>query len=446
MNSLLAFLRANAWLALLFVVIAVALYQFVDPAPPRSLTMATGAEGGRYYALGNYLRAELAKEGVTLEVVPSAGSGDNMVHLADPDGAVSIAFVQSGMERVFDHGAAELSSLGSLYYEPIWLFYRSGLALESVTGLGGLRVAVGEPGSGTRAVGQYLLAENGLTGERVALVDVGGEQVVELLREGEVDAAFFTVSPESELLEELVGLPGVDFMDIRRSAAYTARYPFLSSVRISEGLLDLERNIPDTDRTTLASVATLVVNERFHPALTPLVLEVLSGPLRRGGVLERPGEFPSPNHVGYSLTREAQHYYEYGPPFLMRYLPFWAASLVDRLVIFVIPLLVILVPLSKIAGPLYRWRIRSRIYTWYRYLVETDRRIVEGAIDDRKEERRKLDRLADELAEVEVPLSYSDELYHLKQHVEYVKRRLANDSGNGGAAGNPDVSAETPAG
>lgn len=426
MDSISAFLRANAWLALAIVVIALALYQFVDPAPPREITMATGDEEGRYFELGEYLKAQLQKEGVTLNVISTEGSKENMDLLIDTDSDVSIAFVQSGMEEVFDHGETVLGSLGSLYYEPIWIFYRSEIALDSATGLKGLRVAVGESGSGTRAVARYLLAENGLldgdSGFR--LVEEGGKRAVALLQDGEIDAAFFTVSPQSDIIRALIDLPGIDFLDIRRSAAYTARYPFLSSVSISEGLLDLERNIPDSDRTTLASTATLVVNEHFHPALTPLVLELLSRRLQQGGILERPGAFPSPSHVGFSLTKEADHYYEHGPPFLLRYLPFWAASLVDRLVIFIIPLLVIMVPLLKVAGPLYRWRIRSRIYKWYRYLLETDRRLAEGEIDDREEEKRQLDELADELASIDVPLSYSDELYQLKQHVEYVSRRL----------------------
>ena len=436
MNSVTAFLRTNAWLVVVIVAAAFALYQLVDPAPPREFTLATGQEGGRYHALGEYLRDELTREGVTVKLVPTAGSGDNMRLLTDPESEVSIAFVQSGMERVFDAGDTELAGLGSLYYEAIWLFHRTDVAIDSVGGLKGRVVAVGEGGSGTRAVGQYLLAENGLhgNGRDFTPVEEGGERAVELLRSGEVDAAFFTVSPDSDLIRTLIALPDIDFLDIRRSESYTARYPFLSSVPIPEGLLDLERNIPANDRTTLASTATLVVNERFHPALTPLVLETLARRLRQGGVLEAPDAFPSASHVGFGLTKEAGHYHEYGPPFLMRYLPFWAASLVDRMVILVIPLLFILVPLSKVAGPLYRWRIRSRIYTWYRYLLDTDRRIVEGAVDDRAAEHRKLDKLADELAEVEVPLSYSDELYQLKQHVEYVKRRLGqrdDQSGKG---------------
>ncbi len=430
MDSLKLFLKTNAWLPLAIIALAFVLYSFVDPAPPTEITMATGSEEGRYYELGRQLKADLQQQGITLNLISTAGSGENMELLTDPGSSVSLAFVQSGMEEVFDSKGADLWSLGSLYYEPLWVFYRTGATLDILTGLKGRRVAVGEPGSGTRAVAQYLLAENGLLEDSsgLTLVDAGGELAAEALRQGEVDVAVFTVSPKSSIIQSLIGLPGIDFLDIRRSAAYSARYPFLSSVVISEGLLDLQRNIPDGDRMTLASTATLVVNDRFHPAFTPLVLEALKNRLKQGGLLEKPGAFPSPANVGFDLTKEASHFFEYGSPFLLRYMPFWAASLIDRLVIFVIPMLVILVPLLKVAGPLYRWRIRSRIYRWYRLLLETDRRITENEVEDIETEHRQLEALADELASVDVPLSYSDELYQLKQHVEYVTRRLGSST------------------
>ena len=431
MGSIKTFIQTNAWLAVAIVAIAVGLYQFVEPAPPREITMATGEEAGYYHALGEYLKASLQREGVELTLIPTAGSSENMERLIDPEGAVSIAFVQSGMETVFDAGDNSLASLGSLYYEPIWLFYRRAIALDSERDLKGLRVAVGAKGSGTNAVVGYLMAENGMQDEsdELLVTEVGGEQAVEQLRSGEIDAAFFTVSPRSETIQSLIDTPELDFLDIRRSDAYTARFPFLSSVSITEGLLDLERNIPPEDRTTLASTATLVVNERFHPALTPLILQQLSKRLRNGGMLERPGEFPSARNVGFDLTKEAEHFLRKGPSFLLRYLPFWAASLVDRSVIFIVPLLAIVIPLVKLAGPIYRWRIRSRIYTWYRHLQETERRLVEGKVENPDEELHRLDQLTEELASVDVPLSYADELYELKEHVDYVRGRLQTEYG-----------------
>ena len=421
-----AWFATNAWLPLLALVAAVVLWQLVDPAPPRELTIATGSHEGRYYRLGKYLERELAAQGFKVKVVATAGSGENMALLSDPQSDVTIAFVQSGMEEMYDREDANLASLGSLYYEPIWLFYRTDQPLVRLTDLRGRTVGIGAPGSGTQMVARYLAAETGLSQAEanVSFAEHSEDRAVALLAEGQLDAALFTVSPASERIQSLIALPGVDFLDIRRSEAYTARFAFLSSVTVWQGLLDLERNIPDVDRTTLASTAMLVVNERFHPSLTPLILDALTKVLKKGGVLEKPNEFPSAKGTDFALTNEADHFYEYGPPFLQRYLPFWAASLVDRLVIFVIPLLVILIPASKLAGPVYRWRIRSRIYKWYRHLLETDRKIAEGEIKDPQAERERLKAISDELAAIEVPLPYADELYRLKQHLEYMDMRL----------------------
>jgi len=422
-----SFLKANLWLVVGLAVLVVVLFQFVDPAPPKEITLASGSETGRYFELAKRLKQELRREGVSLNILSTAGSEENLELLTSQESPVSIAFVQSGMEEIFDAGDAKLSGLGSLYYEPIWLIYRKSLELEFVSDLRNRKIAVGEPGSGTKAVAQFLLNENGLLYEasETELVEVGGEDAVALLESGEIDAGFFMVSAESDRIRRLIGIEGFDFLDMRRHQAYRARYRSLSSVAITEGLLDLENNLPPEDRVVLAAVATLVVNEQFHPSLTPIVLEAMRRVLNEGGVLEKRGEFPSAENAGYPLTKEAGHYFEYGPPFLLRFMPFWAASLVDRLVILVIPLLVILIPLAKLAGPVYRWRIRSRIYRWYKFLRETDQKIIGGTIqEDLDTERKRLEKLEDELASVEVPLSYSDELYHLRQHVEYVSRRL----------------------
>lgn len=427
MKQVLDFLKANAWVLVVAVVSVIALLQFVDPAPPRVIKIATGSEEGRYYQIGKLLQAGLAKEGLEVELVATAGSSENLELLSDENSGVSLALVQSGVEEMYDNEEVTLWSLGSLYYEPIWIFRRSDENEKLISGFEGLRIAIGEAGSGTNTVARYLLSSNGLSEQEggLEILEVGGDDAVAMLEAGEVDVAFFNVSAESETIQSIMGIEGVELMDVRRSDSYTARFPSLSSVRISEGLLDLGQNVPASPRTTLASTATLVVNENFHPAFTPLVLEVLSYHLKTGGILEKPGEFPSPKYIGFELTKEADHFFEYGPPFLIRYMPFWAASLVDRLVIFVIPLLVVIIPLSKIAGPIYRWRIRSRIYKWYRHLLDTEQKISEkGDAVDRDEIRRNLDEIKSEIDGIEVPLSYADELYHLKAHVEYVSRRL----------------------
>ncbi len=419
-------LRTSAWLLGVIVLAGILLFQLVDPAPPKHLVIAAGEPEGRYFQAAEALKNDLQKQGVDVEIIVTAGSSENIAKLLDPTSNVVIAFVQSGVEELTQDKGGPLYSLGSLFYEPMWLFYRKELNIRFLSELKGKRIAIGRKGSGTQTITQFVLSENGVRdgNQGTQMFEGDIDTTIEQLRDGSIDAAFFTISPQSNTIKKLLEIPSIDFVDVQRHNAYTARYPFLSSVVISQGLLNLEHNIPDSDRTTLASTATLVVNERFHPALTPLVLQSFARQLRSGGMLEAPQAFPSADNTGFELTPEAEHFYKHGPPFLQRYLPFWAASLVDRLTILVIPLLVILIPLSKMAGPLYRWRIRSRIYKWYRDLLAVDRNISFGQADDIARQQQKLSALSDEIGSIDVPLSYADELYQLKQHVEYIDRKL----------------------
>jgi hypothetical protein len=255
--------------------------------------------------------------------------------------------------------------------------------------------------------------------------ELGSEDAVAALESGSIDAAFFVLPVENPIIRRLARNPELEFHDMRRAAAFEGHFPFLSSCRIPAGLLDLAADIPDSDRTLLAPVATLVVNDRFHPALTPLVLEAARRVVGKGGLIEKSDEFPSARSVSFPLTQEADHYHRSGPPFLLRYLPFWAASLVDRMVILVIPFMALIIPLVKVAGPLYRWRIRSRIYRWYRYLRETDQKFREGTIGKSIDSQiKKLEEMEMEIRRIDVPLSYADELYDLHLHVSHVLRRL----------------------
>lgn len=423
------FLKTNGWMVVVIVVAFIIAFRFVDPAPPKSFTLVTGTEDGRYHQVALRIKAVLAREGLDVTLIPSAGSIANLGLLTAEDNDIGVGFVQSGVENLFDGDTESLHGIGSLYYEPIWLFFDRSRMVRTIGDLEHKRIAVGKAGSGTKAVAQLLLETAELMtpdgSGTVEVSELGGDDAVEALENGQIDAAFFVLSAESPVIKRLAANPGFDFLDVRRAAAYEGNYPFLSSCRIPEGLLDLAANVPDSDRTVIAPLATLVVNERFHPAHTPLLLEAARKVVGKGGVIERPDEFPSARFVSFPLTSDAEHYHRNGPPFLLRFMPFWAASMVDRLIILIIPFMALIIPLVKIAGPLYRWRIRSKIFRWYKYLRETDQKIRDGRIQDQVEsEIERLVELESELRTVEVPLSYADELYNLRLHVSHVLERL----------------------
>jgi TRAP transporter TAXI family solute receptor len=398
-------------------------YQFVQPAPPKQVVIATGMKEGAYYAYGKSYSEILARDGITLEVLSTAGSAENIELLEAETGGVDVAFLQGGTGSLAT--ADDLLSLGSLYLEPLWLFYRANKSVNQISDLGGRRIAVGKKGSGTRMLAMQLLELNGLTSAPDLLISEGGKKAAKMLLNGSVDAAFFVTSHRSAVVRMLLKSEKARLLSFDRVEAYTTRYRFLKEVKLPEGVIDFEKNIPERDIILLAPAAQLVVREGFHPALIDLILEAAEGIHGPGGLFEEPDEFPSAKYLDFPLNKEARRFYESGPPFLRRHLPFWAATLVDRLKIMLLPLLVLLLPFFKLMPPIYRWRVRSRIYRWYSELEAVDPRIQKDDIGGRVEEYlAKLDRIEDKVIEVSIPLSYSEELYDLRLHIEMLRNEL----------------------
>ena len=421
-------LRANLWLVPVLGGLVAALFYFVAPPPPMSATMSTGAAGGGYDTFAQKLKTELAKDGFTLHLVNSSGSRENTRRLLDSKSGVQIALVQSGQENELDDSQRKtLNSIGSAFLEPVWLFIRRDLSIDTLLDLKPYRVAIGTETGGTRMIVGPLLEANSLDQQQLPELwtTQSGKRAADALINGELDAAFFIGPPEQPLIKRLSSSPELDLMSFGRSTAYQARLPFIRAINVGEGLLDLGNDTPSKDIVTLAPSAVLAINQDFHPALTPLFLEATRQIMRQGSLLEIENEFPQATPESFPLLDEATYYHKNGLPLLQRYVPFIFASLADRYIILVIPLLVILFPLFKVAGPIYRWRIRARIYRWYKYLREVDKRFLNHTLPEHlDDEIAKLESLQEELSKVEVPLSYSNELYELHLHVRYVIRRL----------------------
>ncbi len=302
-------------------------YQFVGPAPPKRVVIATGASDGAYFAFAGKYRAILAKEGIELAVRPTAGSVENLALLQDAKNGVDVALVQGGIGTPGSHPG--LVSLGSLYFEPLWLFTRL-RELEDLLPLVGARIAVGPQGSGTRAVALRLLAENGLDKDNVRLMLLGAGAGAAALRAGTVEAVFFVGSAQAPVVRRLLATPGVYLANFRRAEAYARRFRFLSAVSLPEGVLDFAGNVPDREILLLAPAATLVASPGLHPALVQLLMRAATATHRDGGLFERAGEFPSLDFTDFPVSPDARRYIESGPSLLQRFLPFWAADIPVR--------------------------------------------------------------------------------------------------------------------
>jgi TRAP transporter TAXI family solute receptor len=407
--------------ALMVIAAFVLAFQFIKPAPPDRVVMATGGVDGAYHAFATRYAEFLAREGITLELRPTAGTVENLALLRS--GEVSLAMVQGGVDD--GDPAPQLLSLGSLYYEPLWLFYRKDVPFQQLRDLAGRRLAVGPEGSGTRALVRRLLRDNGI--DESAWVAVGGQEALDALLSGDIDAAFFVISAESDLVDRLLRHPDIALADFSRADAYTRRYRFLNSLELPEGAVDLAANIPHKTVRLLAPTANLVADSELHPAVIDLLLQAASEVHRSGGWFEGQDEFPMPGLLAFPLSKDAERYYEHGPPFLQRYLPFWAASLVDRLKVMLLPLLVLLFPLLKVMPPIYTWRMRARVYRWYDELEQAEQRLAQGERDVAWV-HKELARIEAEVQQIKVPLSFTDQLYHLRQHIDLVRREIVDNS------------------
>ncbi len=394
-------------------------WQFVNPAPPDTITIATGQQGGAYLMFAERYQAVLAKERIMLNILETAGSLENL-QLLDND-SVDIAFVQGGLASTA--GNPDLLSLASLYYEPLWVFYRGAETLTRLTELQSRRIAAGESDSGTYALAMTLLEDNQINSDDI--LPVGGEQAAEALISGTVDAAFFVASVQSPVVQKLLRQQDIQLMSFARADAYTRLYHSLSIIKLPEGTIDLQENIPPHDTTLLAATANLVVRDDFHPALVGLLLQAAEKVHGGGSLFDQPGYFPNDQNLEFPLNDDARRYFKHGPPFLQRYLPFWTANLLDRMKIMLIPLLTLLIPLLKIMPPAYRWQTRKRVYRWYRELKDLDVEHPEQLpADTLHSSIRLLDQIEEDVRKVAIPLSYSDELYNLRLHIDLVRSKL----------------------
>jgi TRAP transporter TAXI family solute receptor len=399
--------------------------KFMKPAPPSRIALATGRPGGGYHEFGERYRKALAKDGIQLDLRETAGSVENWALLRDPDSGIDAALVQSG---VADEDQAQgLVSLGSVAYEPLWIFCDSDKPIDRLPGLKGKRLAIGNPGSGTRELAKRLIAFNGLDEGQVTEVEIGGNEAAEALLTRKVDCMFMIAAPQAGLLKALIYAPRAEIVNFQRAEAYVRRLHYLTKVTLPEGTIDLEENIPPRDITLLASTAELLVREDLHPAIQMLLLLQAAEEVHGDGdIFNREGEFPSQRRFDLPLSDDAKRYYKSGKPFLQRYLPFWLANLVDRTLVLLIPLVAILFPLFRIVPPLYQWRVRSRIYRWYGELmfIENETRTAMTAGEQRDHESR-LDAIEALVNDLEPPLAYADQFYALRTHIDFVREKLA---------------------
>ena len=395
---------------------------FIQPSPKKEITIATGSKTGNYYKTALEYKKLLEKEKVKVNIITSAGSIENIEILKQKK--ADIAFLQNG--SISNEDAKGITSLASIYYEPLWVFYKNdGYPIDYIIQLITKKISIGVEGSGTRDLSLNILKDNGITSENSTVLDYDASKAKDELEKGNIDAMFIVSSHNSNIVKELLANPKINVLSFKRAKAYSRKYTFLEALTLYEGTLDLYKNLPDQDINVLSTTANLVINENFSDELTRLFLKKVMEVHNKKDLFATSGEFPNTHNMVLKLNEEAKRYFENGDTWLEKIFPFWIASNIDRLKLLIIPLLTLLFPLFKGFFPLYNWSMRSKIYRWYDEIREIDNEIELLSPDKLKEELEKIEKLRAEISkETKVPLSYMGEYYNLQIHIDHVKDRM----------------------
>ena len=406
---------------------------YVKPAPPSDFAISTASSGSPYYDLAVRFKEQVEKKGVKLKVIESQGSFDNLKALKDDKADVEAGIVQGGLSNHID--APQLLSMGRLLTEPVWIFYRGAQTIDHVTQLKGKRILVGPEGSGTSYLAKKLLEANGVTPENSKLITMELTAYPDALSNSSADAGFLVLGAEAKTVQRLLRMPDIKLMNMAQAEALIERYPYLSAVILRQGVIDFPKNIPPADVSLVATKAMLLIRDDLHPALRTLladaVLAVQSQPaLKPTGEarLFTLGTEALADDPEFPISDDVRRIYKSGPTFFQRVLPFWVATLFDRAFILLLPVIGIIFPLFRLVPSFYNWRMRQRILRWYRALKLLERDLAKNvaAPDFIERKEKELDLIEQQVWRISVPDQFAPDLYTLRDHVEFVRRRIAH--------------------
>ncbi len=412
-------------LAFFGIIVLFAVFWFFHSAPPKTITITSGDDGTRFRRSAMRYAKILEQSGVTLKILPSQGSLENLKRLEDPNSQVDVGFVQTGVAK--GHNIDDLVSLGSMFYEPLFIFYRSTKPYDTLSQFAGKRLAIGEDGTGTQVLALELLARNGIKpGESTQLLKLDDDESAAALLAGKIDAAFMmSDSASSRLVFDLLKKPGIRLFDFTQADGYTRRIAYLNKTVLPRGIIDFGKKIPDQDVNLVSPTVELVARTDLNPALSDLLLDAATEVHLRAGLLNKRGEFPSLRDTEYRVSPDAARYYKSGKSFLYRYMPFRLASLLNRVLVVFVPTLLILIPGMQSVPKVYRWQMRLRIIRWYRAMLVLEKSMAGPVTPDKAEDiKRQLEHIEHAVNKMKVPASFADQFYDLRMNIDFVRAKL----------------------
>lgn len=374
-------------------------------APPSRLTIAAGPQSGAYQAFAENFRDRLRKQGIDLRILHTSGAAENLTLLETPGSGVDAAFVKGGLAD--GRRRERLRSLGRFFYEPVWIFHRLPSFEYRLASFTGKRIAIGEPGGGTRVIARRLLAANGIHERNSQLLELDFAHSVQAIHKGDVDAAIMVGSVSDTAIHSLLVSPDIRPLALANGPAYVRMFPFLAHLEIPRGAIDLASEMPGETISLLATTGAVVVRADLHPALAHLLTEVATAVHGGSGLLEKVGEFPKQSDPEYEMADAAVRFYRHGTPYLYRHLSFWFAELLERLLLIALPAIAVAYPLTKGIKYLYQYAVRWRIRQWYQGLRMLEARMSRSVAPAELDLcAAQLDALAEDIRTAPVPFEF----------------------------------------
>jgi TRAP-type uncharacterized transport system substrate-binding protein len=411
-------------------IVSLALVYFI-PAPPSKITMATAFKGSSFEYYGRQYREIFARSNVELELRESAGAVENVKLLQDPTSGVQIALVVGGVSDG-KHTPGVLS-LGTVYHNPFWIFYSSNERFDRFSQLKGKRIAVGPIGSATRLSAEQILGKGGVNSETATLLPFGGSAAVEALNEGKVDVVWINGAPNATAVHSFLQNPDIRLMSFPTVDALTRIFPEFVRLVLPQGVVDIDRNIPPNDVILIGSTAKVLVRSDLHPEIVQLLLQTMTEVHSRPDIFQRNGEFPNGTDTEYPIAPTAIDFYKSGPSFMQRHLPVWFAVHVQRAIAVLVTAVAIGFPLFRFLPLAYNWVTRRRLFYWYGQL-----KALEASFDATPngelwtEKKAEIERIEDAVSHIRFPLTFSDQVYNLRSHIDIVRRKIASHANSPG--------------
>jgi len=411
-------------------VASLALIYFI-PAPPSKVVMATAFKGASFEYYGRQYREIFARSHVELDLRETAGAVENLKLLQDPTAGVQIAFVTGGLSD--SKHTPEVLSLGTVYDQPFWIFYPANKQLDQLSQLKGKRIAVGPEGSATRHMAEQVLGKGGVNSETASLLPFAGEAADRALKDGQVDAVWIIGVPEATAVQSFLRNPSVRPMNFPMSEAFTRIFPDLTRMTLPQGTIDIERVIPSSDVQLIGTKSKVLIRSDLHPEIVQLLLQTMKEVHSGADLFHRNGEYPNGSDSEYTVAPTAIDFYKNGPSLMQRHLPLWASIHVQRAIALLLTGIAIGLPLLHFLPQSYNWMIRRRLFYWYAEL-----RALEASFESVTSHKQLIDKQAEieriegDLSKIHFPLTFSDQVYNLRHHIDLVRRKIASRLGSFG--------------